>query len=172
MVNLISFLGRGELSIVPMPIVIMFLYYFIASAVLKHTQLGRYTYAIGSNEEAARRAGIPIPRYKIAVYVICGLSAGLAAMVLIGRLDSSGGKIASGFELDAIAAVILGGTSLFGGRGVIWGSLLGALLMTMIRNGMNLLGISPFLQMITLGLVIIGAVWLDVIRQRRVNPGS
>ena len=171
MVDLISFLGRGDLFFIPMPIVIMFLYYFIAAAVLKHTRLGRYTYAIGSNEEAARRAGIPIPRYKIAVYIICGLSAGLAAMVLIGRLDSSGGKIASGFELDAIAAVILGGTSLFGGRGVIWGSLLGALLMTMIRNGMNLLGISPFLQMITLGLVIIGAVWLDVIRQRRVNPG-
>lgn len=167
MPEIIGFLGRGRIGPIPLPIVIMFGYYILAAAILKHTKLGRYVYAIGSNEEAGHRAGIPVDWYKTAVYVICGFSAGLAAIVLIGRLDSSGGKIASGYELDAIAAVVLGGTSLFGGRGSIWGTLLGALLMAMIRNGMNLLGVSPFLQMITLGLVIIGAVWLDVIRQRR-----
>ena len=164
MVNSISFLGMGSIWIIPMPIFVMFAYYIFASFILKHTKLGRYIYALGSNEEGARRAGINVSQYKIFVYVICGLSAGLAALVLIGRLDSSGGKIANNFELDAIAAVILGGTSMFGGRGNIWGSLLGALLMAMIRNGMNLLGISPFIQMITLGLVIVGAVWGDVIR--------
>lgn len=166
MVPIISFIGRGDILKIPMPIIIMFVYYGITSWVLKNTKLGRYVYAIGSNEEAARRAGINVSRYKIGVYIIGGFSAGLAAMVLIGRLDSSGGKIATGWELDAIAAVVLGGTSLLGGRGNIWGSLFGALLMTMIRNGMNLLGISPFIQMITLGLVIIGAVWIDMIRVR------
>lgn len=165
----IVFLGQGKLGSIPMPIIVMLCYYIVAFLVLRHTRLGRYTYALGSNEEAARRAGIPVARYKMAVYIVCGFSVGLAAMVLIGRLDSSGGKLASGWELDAIAAVILGGTSLFGGRGNILGSLLGALLMTIIRNGMNLLGISPFLQMITLGAVIVGAVWLDVIRLRSFN---
>jgi ribose transport system permease protein len=166
MVDAIGFIGRGNIFYIPMPVIIMFGYYIVTSLTLKHTKLGRYVYALGSNEEAARRSGINVSKYKIFVYIICGVSAGLAALVLIGRLDSSGGKIATNWELDAIAAVILGGTSLFGGRGNIWGSLLGALLMTMIRNGMNLLGISPFIQMITLGLVIIGAVWIDVIRLR------
>lgn len=166
MVKTISFMGMGNILFFPMPVIIMFGYYILASLVLKHTKLGRYVYALGSNEEAARRSGINVAKYKIFVYVICGISSGLAALVLIGRLDSSGGKIATNWELDAIAAAILGGTSLFGGRGNIWGSLLGALLMTMIRNGMNLLGISPFIQMITLGLVIISAVWIDIIRLR------
>ncbi len=166
MVGPVAFLGRGQIAYVPMPIFVMFAFFIVGSLMLRHTKLGRYIYALGSNEEGARRAGINVTLYKLLVYVVCGGAAGLAGIVLIGRLDSSGGKIGTNFELDAIAAVILGGTSLFGGRGNIWGSLLGALLMAMIRNGMNLLGISPFIQMITLGVVIIGAVWIDVLRQR------
>lgn len=160
-----EFLGTGTFSLsIPVPILILFSYYGLAYWVLKNTKLGRYTYAIGSNEEGARQSGIPVLRYKTLIYVICSFTAALAALVLMGRLDSAGGKFAENIELDAISAVILGGSSLFGGKGNVWGSLLGALLITMIRNGLNLLGVSPFLQMIMIGSVIIIAVWIDVIR--------
>ncbi|BCP53988.1 ribose ABC transporter permease [Kaistia sp. 32K] len=167
MPDAIAFLGRGEIGFVPVPVIIMLAYFVIMAFVLKHTKLGRYIYAIGSNEDAARLAGIRVTPYKMAAFFIGGLSSGLAAIVLIGRLDSSGGTIAQGLELDAIAAVVLGGTSLFGGRGSIWGALLGAVLMATIRNGMDLLQISPFIQLMTLGIVILVAVGLDVLRVRR-----
>jgi ribose transport system permease protein len=162
------FIGYGNLfGIIPMPIVFMVLFYLAMSFILSSTKLGRYVYAIGSNEMGARQVGINIRWYKLAVYVVSGLCCALAAIVLIGRMDSSSGKIAQMFELDAIAAVILGGTSLFGGRGSIIGSLLGAILITMIRNGMNLLEISQFKQMMAIGSVVIIAVWIDVIRRQR-----
>jgi ribose transport system permease protein len=145
----------------------MVLFYVSMSFVLSSTKLGRYVYAIGSNEMGARQVGINIRLYKLSVYVVSGLCCALAALVLIGRMDSSSGKMAQMFELDAIAAVILGGTSLFGGRGSIIGSLLGAILITMIRNGMNLLEISQFKQMMAIGAVVIIAVWIDVIRRKR-----
>jgi|CryBogDrversion2_1035201.scaffolds.fasta_scaffold00002_84 ribose transport system permease protein len=162
------FIGYGDLfGFLPMPIVIMATFYIVMSFVLSSTKLGRYVYAIGSNEMGARQVGINIRWYKLGVYVVSGLCCALAAIVLIGRMDSSSGKIAQMFELDAIAAVILGGTSLFGGRGSIIGSLLGAILITMIRNGMNLLEISQFKQMMAIGAVVIIAVWIDVIRRQR-----
>lgn len=162
------FIGYGELfDLIPMPIVIMALFYIAMSFILSSSKLGRYVYAIGSNEMGARQVGINIRWYKLGVYVVSGLACALAAIVLIGRMDSSSGKIAQMFELDAIAAVILGGTSLFGGRGSIIGSLLGAVLITMIRNGMNLLEISQFKQMMAIGAVVIIAVWIDVIRRQR-----
>jgi ribose transport system permease protein len=162
------FIGYGELfDLIPMPIVVMAVFYIAMTFVLSSTKLGRYVYAIGSNEMGARQVGINIRWYKLGVYVVSGLCCALAAIVLIGRMDSSSGKIAQMFELDAIAAVILGGTSLFGGRGSIIGSLLGAILITMIRNGMNLLEISQFKQMMAIGAVVIIAVWIDVIRRQR-----
>jgi ribose transport system permease protein len=165
----IEFLGSGQLGPIPVPVIIMVIVYLVGAIVLRHTKLGRYTYAIGSSEDAARLVGIPLHPYKIGAFLISGLGSGIAAVVLIGRLDSAGGTIAGGLELDAIAAVVLGGTSLFGGRGSIWGSLLGAILMATIRNGMNLLQISPFLQLVALGLVILLAVGLDVLRGKRFN---
>jgi ribose transport system permease protein len=168
MPDMIGFIGRGQIGPVPMPIAIMLATYFASWMVLSRTRLGRYVYAIGSNEEAARLAGIPVNRYKVAVFIISGLTAGIASIVLIGRLDSSGGLMASDLELDSIAAVILGGTSLFGGRGNVWGSLLGALIMAIIRNGLNLLGVSPYLQLMFIGIVILIAMSLDVVRRRRV----
>ena len=161
-------IGYGELWGVPMPIVISALYFMVMAFVLSSTKLGRYVYAMGSNEMGARQVGINIKAYKLAVYVVCGLSCALGAIVLMARMDSSSGKMAQMFELDAIAAVILGGTSLFGGRGSIWGSLLGAVLITMVRNGMNLLEISQFKQMMAIGAVVIVAVWIDVIRRQRI----
>lgn len=163
----LPFIGYGELLGVPMPIVISALYFMVMAFVLSSTKLGRYVYAMGSNEMGARQVGINIKAYKLAVYVVCGLSCALGAIVLMARMDSSSGKMAQMFELDAIAAVILGGTSLFGGRGSIWGSLLGAVLITMVRNGMNLLEISQFKQMMAIGAVVIVAVWIDVIRRHR-----
>lgn len=163
----LPFIGYGELLGVPMPIVISALYFMVMAFVLSSTKLGRYVYAMGSNEMGARQVGIKIKAYKLAVYVVCGLSCALGAIVLMARMDSSSGKMAQMFELDAIAAVILGGTSLFGGRGSIWGSLLGAVLITMVRNGMNLLEISQFKQMMAIGAVVIVAVWIDVIRRQR-----
>jgi ribose transport system permease protein len=160
------FIGYGTVFGVPMPTVIMVLVFVLMAFVLSSTKLGRYVYAIGSNEMGARQVGINIRWYKLGVYVVSGLACGLAAIVLMARMDSSSGKMAQNFELDAIAAVILGGTSLFGGRGSIWGSLLGAVLITMIRNGMNLLEISQFKQMMAIGAVVIIAVWIDVLRRQ------
>ncbi len=161
------FIGYGDWLGVPMPIVITALYFAVMAFVLSSTKLGRYVYAMGSNEMGARQVGIPIKGYKLAVYVVSGLSCALGAIVLMARMDSSSGKMAQMFELDAIAAVILGGTSLFGGRGSIWGSLLGAILITMVRNGMNLMEISQFKQMMAIGAVVIVAVWIDVVRRQR-----
>jgi ribose transport system permease protein len=163
----LPFLGYGHFLGIPMPILITGLYFIVMAFVLSSTKLGRYVYAMGSNEMGARQVGINIRWYKLSVYVVSGLSCALGAIVLMARMDSSSGKMAQMFELDAIAAVILGGTSLFGGRGSIWGSLLGAVLITMIRNGMNLLEISQFRQMMAIGAVVIIAVWIDVIRRQR-----
>lgn len=163
----LPFLGYGELLGVPMPIWITATFFVVMAFVLSSTKLGRYVYAMGSNEMGARQVGINTRWYKLSVYVVSGLSCALGAILLMSRMDSSSGKMAQMFELDAIAAVILGGTSLFGGRGSIWGSLLGAVLITMIRNGMNLMEISQFRQMMAIGAVLILAVWIDVIRRQR-----
>ena len=162
----LPFIGYGNLLGVPMPIWITGVYFVAMAFVLSSTKLGRYVYAMGSNEMGARQVGINIRWYKLGVYVVSGLSCALGAVVLMARMDSSSGKMAQMFELDAIAAVILGGTSLFGGRGSIWGSLLGAVLITMIRNGMNLMEISQFKQMMAIGAVVIIAVWIDVLRRQ------
>jgi ribose transport system permease protein len=162
----LPFIGYGTFLGVPMPIWITGVFFIAMAFILSSTKLGRYVYAMGSNEMGARQVGINIRGYKLAVYVVCGLSCALGAIVLMARMDSSSGKMAQMFELDAIAAVILGGTSLFGGRGSIWGSLLGAVLITMIRNGMNLMEISQFKQMMAIGAVVIVAVWIDVLRRQ------
>ena len=162
----LPFLGYGQIMGIPMPILITGIFFVGMAFVLSSTKLGRYVYAMGSNEMGARQVGINIRWYKLAVYVVSGLSCAMGAILLMARMDSSSGKMAQMFELDAIAAVILGGTSLFGGRGSIWGSLLGAVLITMIRNGMNLMEISQFKQMMAIGAVVILAVWIDVIRRQ------
>ncbi|HOF51508.1 MAG TPA: ABC transporter permease [Rhodoferax sp.] len=162
----LPFIGYGQLLGVPMPIWITGIFFVVMAFVLSSTKLGRYVYAMGSNEMGARQVGINIRWYKLGVYVVSGLSCAIGAVVLMARMDSSSGKMAQMFELDAIAAVILGGTSLFGGRGSIWGSLLGAVLITMIRNGMNLMEISQFKQMMAIGAVVIVAVWIDVLRRQ------
>ncbi len=157
------FLATGEvLGIIPMPVLIMAVVYVGAHFVLKSTKLGRYTYAIGGNEEAALLSGVNVTKYKIMVYGLCGMLSGLAAVILTGRLNSAQPIAGIMYELDAIAATVIGGTSLMGGEGTVLGTLIGALIMGVLRNGLNLLGVSSFIQQIVIGSVIIFAVLVDM----------
>ena len=157
-----SFIGRGYLfGIIPIPVVIMAVVFIIAYIILNHLPFGRYIYAIGGNEEAVRLSGIRVKKYKIMVFVISGITASIAGLILVSRLMSGQPNAGSGYELSAIAAVVLGGTSIAGGRGHIFGTLLGALLMGVLSNGLNLMGVSSYVQMVLTGLIIIGAIYLS-----------
>ncbi len=146
-----------------LPINIMFLIglYALVYWLLKKTKMGRTLYAVGSNPEAARVAGLPVGRYKVAVYVITGVLCALAAVFLAGRIRSVDPTSGLGLELDAIAATVIGGTSLFGGRGSIIGTFFGVIIMVCIRNGLNLLGIDPYWQGTVIGTIIIAAVLME-----------
>ncbi len=142
------------------PIVIMLLVYLVAYVVLHHTSFGRYVYAIGGNEEATRLTGIRVPRYKLMVYTISGLTAAIAGLVITSRLMSGQPNAGTGFELDAIAAVVLGGAAIAGGRGAILGTLVGAMLLAILNNGLNLMGVSPSLQDVVKGGIILLAIYI------------
>ncbi len=159
------FIGGGDLLEIPFPIVVFLFTVVLAWLVLSQTRLGRYTYAIGGNEETVKLSGINSGFYKTIVYVIAGLASAISALILTSRINSAEPVAGQGYELDVIAAVVIGGTSLMGGRGSVWGTLVGALLISVINNGMNLLGISPYFQQLVRGLIIIGAVLLDRLRQ-------
>jgi ribose/xylose/arabinose/galactoside ABC-type transport system permease subunit len=154
-------LATGRLAHVPVPVLVTLAVYLLAWLLLTRTRFGRYVYAIGGNEEAARLSGVPVRFHKTMVYVLSGVMSGLGAAVLTARLNSAQPIAGMMYELDAIAATVIGGTSLLGGSGSIGGTLIGALIMGVLRNGLNLLGISSFLQQVVIGLVIIGAVSLD-----------
>lgn len=154
-------LGAGEVARVPIPVLIMAAVFAASHVVLTQTVLGRYTYAIGGNEEAARLSGVNVGFYKTAVYVISGTLAALSAVILTARLNSAQPTAGMGYELDAIAAVVLGGTTLAGGEGGIGGTLLGAFIIGVLNNGLNLLNVSPFYQQVVKGAVILLAVLLD-----------
>jgi ribose transport system permease protein len=160
-------LATGEVLRVPAPVIIMIGVYVIAHFVLRRTKLGRYTYAIGGNEEAALLSGINVKLYKTMVYGIAGLLSGLAAILLTARLNSAQPIAGMSYELDAIAATVIGGTSLLGGEGTVVGTLIGALIMAVLRNGLNLLVVSSFIQQIVIGTVIIVAVLIDMALKRR-----
>lgn len=160
-INLPSELPSIALAMIgPLPVNVIFLLVLYAFTywVLTYTKMGRSLYAIGSNPEAARIAGLPVSRYRIGVYVISGALCACAAAFLAGRIRSVDPTSGTGLELDAIAAVVIGGTSLFGGRGSIVGTLFGVIIMVCIRNGLNLLGIDPYWQGTAIGMIIIAAV--------------
>jgi ribose transport system permease protein len=158
------FIGGGYVFGIPFPILVFGGAVVLAAIVLRETRLGRYTYAIGGNEEAVRLSGIPTAFYKTMVYVFSGLASALAAIVLTSRLNSAETTAGTGYELDVIAAVVIGGTSLNGGRGSVWGTLIGALLIAVINQGMVLLGIGVYNQPLVKGLILLGAVFLDRLR--------
>jgi ribose/xylose/arabinose/galactoside ABC-type transport system permease subunit len=158
--------GTRDFAGIPSPVIITGVVFLAAFLILRYTRLGLYTYAIGGNEQATRFSGVHIDRYKLAVYTLMGLAAGIAGVMWSSRLNSTQPTVATGEELNAIAAVVIGGTSLFGGVGTVVGTLIGAVLMAVIRNGLNLLHISAFYQQIVIGAVIILAVLIDRLRQR------
>jgi ribose/xylose/arabinose/galactoside ABC-type transport system permease subunit len=151
----------------PMPVVIMVVLGVLASFILGRTYTGRAMYAIGGNEEAARLSGINVRRQKLIIYALSGLFAAVAGLVLAGRLVSAQPQAASGYELDSIAAVVIGGASLAGGTGRAFGTFVGALVLAVIRNGLNLLNVSSFWQQVVIGAVIALAVLTDTLRRRR-----
>jgi ribose transport system permease protein len=162
-------LGRGETLGVPNPVVLMLVLYGIAHMIMTRTVFGRYVYAIGGNEEAARLSGVPVKRVLIIVYTICGALAGLGGIVLMSQLSAGDPKFGLMYELEVIAAVVVGGTSLMGGRGKVLGTLIGAFIISTIKNGMNLTNVTPFNQKIVLGAVLLGAVLLDTLKRRGRN---
>ena len=153
-------LGIGYLWRIPIPTVIFFTILIVAALVLRFTPFGRAVYAIGSNEEAARLSGIPVVRVKIAVYMISGFTAAVGAIMYCSQFASAPAIAGEGYELDAIAAVVVGGTSLFGGQGGVIGTFLGAVIIGILSNILNLTGVSPFAQPLAKGALIILAVWI------------
>jgi ribose transport system permease protein len=162
-----SRLGTGTTFGLPTPAVILAVVVAVLWAVQRYTLLGKYTVAIGSNFEAARLAGIPVNRVRVALYVISGAAAGIGGIVLTSILNSGQPTAGSGLEFDVIVAAILGGTSLTGGQGSVFGTLIGALIVGTLNNGLNLLGVQSFWQTIVQGLILVGAVALDALVQKR-----
>jgi ribose transport system permease protein len=160
-------LATGRVGFIPAPIIVMAVVYVIAHVVLTQTTFGRYVYAIGGNEEATRLSGVAIRFHKTMIYGVSGLTSAVAAVVLTARLNSAQPIAGIMYELDAIAATVIGGTSLMGGEGTLGGTLVGALIMGVLRNGLNLLGVSSFLQQIVIGGVIVVAVLLDTVLKRK-----
>lgn len=159
------YISDGSLLGLPLPIFIMFLIYFVAIVVAKYTYWGHYIYAIGGNERAAWLSGIPIGTYISGTYCACGLVSAIASIILTARLNSAQPIAGNSYELDAIAAVVIGGASLSGGRGTVIGTLLGALILGVLRNGLSILNISSYVQQLAIGSVIVVAVVVDKIKE-------
>ncbi|WP_223592611.1 ABC transporter permease [Neobacillus bataviensis] len=162
-----AFIGRGNLfGVIPMPAVIMILVFIAAYIILNHLPIGRYIYAIGGNEEAVRLSGVKVKKIKIFVYLVSGITAAISGLIMTSRLSSGQPMAGEGYELDAIAAVVLGGTSIAGGRGHIFGTILGALLLGVLSNGLNLMGVSPYVQRVLKGAIIVAAIYYSSFRQK------
>lgn len=160
------FIGSAKIMGIPLLIIILILMFILCSVILNKTILGRYIYAVGGNEQAARASGINVNQVKMAVYSISGLLAGLAGILLTSRITTGQPNAGAGFELDAIAAVVIGGTSTTGGKGSIAGTLIGVLLIGVINNSLDLLNVTSYYQQVVMGIIIIGAVVLDSMNQK------
>lgn len=166
MTPIITAIGSKTILGFPLSILMVIITYLALSYVLNYMKLGRYIYFIGDNSEAAKLSGINVDKYTIYIYAISGLTAGLGSLVICGRLLSAPPTVAGGSELTAIAAVIIGGTSFTGGVGTVSGTLLGAVIMGILNNGLNLLNVSSFWQRVFIGAIIILAVWFDRLRKQ------
>jgi inositol transport system permease protein len=157
--------GQPDMGI-PIPILILLAVAIAAHIMLNNTRFGRHIYAIGGNEQAARISGLNVGRIKIGVYTIAGLLAGLSGLVLTSRIGSGQAGLGVGYELDAIAAAVIGGVSLSGGIGTIWGTMVGALIIGVLNNGLDLLNVSAYWQTIVKGSIIVAAVIIDERKNR------
>jgi len=154
----LTFLGKGYLWVIPVPVIVFAVIFAVASVILHRTVFGRYIYSIGGNAEASRLSGIKVDRNKIYVYMLSGLFAAIAGIVLAARVSVGDPYIGRGFELDSIAAAVIGGTSMAGGVGGLGGTVAGVLIITIMNNMLNLLNVSPFVQQIVKGVIILAAV--------------
>lgn len=154
-------IGNAKFLGLPIPLYFVVVTFLVVTVMMHMTVFGQHVYSIGGDEKVSRLEGIPVDRQKVKIYMLSGFLAALAAVVMTGRLAATPPSVAQGIELQAIAAVIIGGVSFAGGRGIVLTALVGALIMAMITNGLNILGISSFYQQVLIGIVIIVAVWLD-----------
>lgn len=159
-------IGRGFIGPIPSPIVIMMGIWLFCYFILNQTRIGKYVSVVGESQEVARLSGINVDKVLIFVFVLEGALTAISGIIMASRLGTGSPQVALGLELDVIAAVILGGTSLFGGEGRMFGTLLGAMVIGTLVNGMTLLNISPYVQMVVRGLVILGAVWINMAKYR------
>ena len=157
----VVYLGQGRPFGVPTPVIILLLTALVAHVLLIHTRFGVYAQVIGDNEVAARAMGVRVERHKTLLYTLSGLLSGLAGLLFAARVNSGEPTAGLNYELTAITATIIGGTNLFGGRGSVIGTIIGALIMGVLQNGLNLLAVRPFYQQIAIGSVLVLAVWLD-----------
>jgi ribose/xylose/arabinose/galactoside ABC-type transport system permease subunit len=162
-----SFLGAGQVFTIPLPAFIAAIVFIGCALLMKRTAFGRYVYAIGGNEEAALYAGVPVSRYKIAVWALHGFLVGVAAVILTSRAVSGHATLGEGMELESIAATVIGGTALGRGRGGIFNTFLGVVAMGILTNGLNLINVSTYYQMVAIGVIIAGAVYVDQLRLQR-----
>jgi len=162
-----GFIGTGYLLGLPMPVWICVVLVVLFHVIARNTRFGRYVYAVGGNERAALLTGLRVDRIKLAVYTLCGLLSAVAGLIVTARLDAADPKAGMGYELDSIAAVVIGGTSLSGGRGSILGTVLGCLIIGVLNNGLFLLDVSPFWQQVIKGIVILAAVAVDKLGAKR-----
>jgi inositol transport system permease protein len=156
-----EFIGGGYVLGIPVPIIIFLVIIAISGFILAKTKLGKYIYGIGGNENAARICGVNVSKYKIIIYTLEGLFCAIAAIILTGRISAGSGTSGSGYELDAIAASVIGGTSMSGGVGQVGGTVVGVLIIGVLNNGLDLLKVSPYWQQILKGVIIVGAVIMD-----------
>jgi ribose transport system permease protein len=166
------FLGTGQIAGIPVPLLLVLAVVVAGALVLRYTRFGRYVLAVGASLRSARESGLPVSRIQVAVYTIAGACAGLGGLILLGRVGAVQNDMGIGIEFTVITAVVLGGTYLFGGRGSLAGSLLGAILLVMINNGLNLISASPYIYDIVRGVVLVGAVMLDRAAAAQLFRGS
>ena len=164
-----SEIAMGTAFGIPNAVVIFLVAAIIGGFILSKTVLGRYTVALGSNEEAARLSGINVIKWKIIVYVLTGIFAGLAGILMASRLNSAQPALGAGYEMDAISAVVIGGTSLSGGEGSMVGTVIGAFVITTLTNGLRILSVPQEWQTVVTGVIVIGAVYMDIVRRRNAN---
>lgn len=162
-------IGKGNLLGIPTPTVILLVVFIILSLMLSKFKVGRYIYAVGGNSQAAMVSGINVKRVTTLVYSLSGLCCGIAAVVLTARVSAGLPTAGDGYELDAIAATVIGGTSLSGGSGKLWGTVLGALLLGMVNTGLDLLNVTSYYQQVVRGLIILGAILIDSRRNKTAN---
>jgi len=164
----LTWLGQGKVVGVPVPVIIAFAVAVIGAWLFNHTRFGLYVRAIGGNREAARLAGVPVNLIEILVYALMGLVTAIGGLIMITRIDSTQATIGTGIEIHIIAAVIIGGTSLFGGRGTIYGTVLGAILLSMMTNALVIAGVDHFWQLVIMGIIVLLAVAINNLRERRI----